>query len=128
MLAGLSEWLDAYGAAWESRDAEAFGDLFTEDGIYHWGPFGARLRGRIMIRESFAEAVEAQQNVEFGYEVMTATQRGGIARWWCSFDRPADDSHERCEGIFRLAFDDEGLCQSLEQWWNSETTPSNAAT
>jgi ketosteroid isomerase-like protein len=120
VLAGLTEWLDAYGKAWEELDAEAASALFTEDAVYQWGPFGRRLRGRLMIREAWAEAVETQRNVKFGYEVITATGSGGIARWWSSADLPADGVRSRTEGIFRLAFDETGLCTSLEEWFNSE--------
>jgi ketosteroid isomerase-like protein len=123
VLAGLTEWLDAYGAAWAARDAVAASELFTEDALYQSGPFGRRLRGRLMIREAWAEAMEEQDSVSFDYEVLTATQRGGIVRWWSSADFPARGTRERDEGIFRLAFDDSGLCTSLEEWWNSETEP-----
>lgn len=128
MLAGLTEWLDAYGQAWEARDAEAASDLFTEDAVYQWGPFGRKLRGRVMIREAWAEAVEEQQNVSFGYEVLTASARGGIVRWWCSADLPTRGVRESDEGIFRLAFDETGLCKSFEEWWNSAEEPLEAAT
>jgi ketosteroid isomerase-like protein len=123
VLAGLTEWLDAYGRAWEDADGEAAAELFTEDAVYQWGPFGRRLRGRVMIREAWAEAVETQANLKFGYEVMSSTARGGIVRWWAAFDAPADAKHVRLEGVFRLAFDDEGLCTSLEEWWNRAEDP-----
>jgi hypothetical protein len=128
VLAGLTEWLDAYGKAWEDRDPEAAAELFTEDAVYQWGPFGRRLRGRVMIREAWAEAVETQANVEFGYEVLTASARGGIVRWWVGADDPTRTVRERAEGIFRLAFDESGLCTSLEEWWNATEEPIDAAT
>ena len=128
MLAGLTEWLDAYGKAWEERDADQAADLFTEDAAYQWGPFGRKLRGRVMIREAWAEAVEDQQNIEFGYEVLTATGRGGLVRWWCAADIPSRRVRETDEGIFRLAFDESGLCTSLEEWFNSKEEPLDAAT
>ena len=128
MLAGLTEWLDAYGRAWEDRDAEAAARLFTEDAVYQWGPFGRRLRGRVMIREAWAEAVEDQENIDFGYEVLTATARSGIARWWCAADIGERAVRVRDEGIFRLAFDETGLCTSLEEWFNSTEEPLNSAT
>ena len=115
MLAGLSEWLDAYGAAWESRDPEAATELFSEDAVYQWGPFAQRLRGPVMIREAWAEALEtAPQSAEFGYEILAATNRGGIVRWW------RKSNGEQLEGIFRLAFDETGQCKSLQVWWNSD--------
>jgi hypothetical protein len=128
VLAGLTEWLDAYGRAWEERDPDQAAELFTEDALYQWGPFGRKLRGRIMIREAWADAVEQQANVKFGYEVLTATGSGGLARWWCTADLPAEKVHSRTEGIFRLSFDESGLCTSLEEWWNSTDEPLEAAT
>jgi ketosteroid isomerase-like protein len=128
VLAGLTEWLDAYGRAWETRDPEAAAALFTEDAVYQWGPFGRKLRGQLMIREAWAEAVETQANVKFGYEVMTASHRGGIVRWWTSMDVPSEGVRSRIEGIFRLVFDETGLCTSLEEWWNSTDEPLEAGT
>ena len=128
MLAGLSEWLDAYGKAWEARDADAAGVLFTDDALYQWGPFGRKLRGRPTIREAIADAVEQQENVKFGYEVLSASARGGLVRWWCSFDLPARGMRESNEGIFRIRFDDEGLCRSLEEWSNASEKPLDVAT
>lgn len=128
MLSGLSEWLDAYGKAWEAGDPQAACDLFTEDAVFQWGPFGRKLRGRVMIREAWAEAHEQQDNAAFGYEVLTATQRGGIVRWWCSAEVAAEQLRIHTEGIFRLAFDEDGLCRSLDEWFNSQSEPLDAGT
>jgi hypothetical protein len=125
--AGVSEWLDEYGKAWEERDSHAAASLFTEDAVYQWGPFGRKLRGRVMIREAWAEAVEQQENIAFGYEVLTASDRAGLVRWWCAADLPAERVRSRVEGIFRLAFDESGLCTSLEEWWNSTDEPLDRA-
>ena len=123
MKAGLTDWLDDYGRAWRDRDADAAAELFSEDAVYQWGPFGRRLRGRPLIRAAWAEATETQANVEFGYEVLSASQDGGLVRWWSAYDVPERERHVRNEGIFRLMFDDDGLCQSLEEWWNSDEAP-----
>jgi ketosteroid isomerase-like protein len=128
VLAGLTQWLDAFGGAWEERDPQAAADLFTEDAVYQWGPFGRRLRGRVMIREAWAETLEQQENISFGYEVMDATGGGGIARCWCTFEKPAEHLRRRREGVLRLAFDEEGLCTSLEEWWSDSEEPLDAAT
>jgi SnoaL-like domain len=125
--AGLTDWLDDYGRAWRERDADAAADLFAEDAIYQWGPFGEKLHGRPLIRAAWAEATESQENVEFGYEVLSATQRGGLVRWWSAYDDAARERHVRNEGVFRLAFDDDGLCKSLEEWWNSDESPLDGA-
>jgi hypothetical protein len=125
--AGLSEWLDEYGRAWEASNPDAAAELFTEDAVYQSGPFGRRLRGRLMIREAWAEAVEEQQDVEFGYEVLSASATGGIARWWRSAVYPERNLRARDEGILRLAFDEQGLCENFEEWWNSAEEPLDSA-
>lgn len=127
MRAGLTEWLDDYGRAWEERDADAAASLFTEDAVYQWGPFGRRLRGRPVIREALAEATDEQRNIKFGYEVLSASARGGIVRWWVSADMPAQRVHSKNEGIFRIAFDQSGLCKSFEEWYNSTEEPLDTA-
>ena len=113
MLAGLSEWLDAYGSALEARDAQAASELFTEDAAYQWGPFAQKLRGRVMIREAAAEALEDKQAISFGYEVLTASNRGGLVRWWMKADE------QQLEGILKLVFEETGLCSDLKAWWNA---------
>jgi hypothetical protein len=125
--AGLTEWLDAYGRAWRERDAQAAADLFSEDAVYQWGPFGKRLRGRPLIREAWAEATERQLGVDFGYEVMATTARSGLVRWWSAYDQPERETRVRLEGVFRLAFDEDGLCRSLEEWFNSDEAPLDGA-
>jgi hypothetical protein len=123
----LTEWLDAYGRAWEERDPGAAAELFAEEAVYQWGPFGKRLRGRPLIREAWAEATESQRNVEFGYEVLSATGRGGLVRWWSAYDHAGEEVRVRLEGIFRLAFDDDFMCTSLEEWFNSDEAPLDGA-
>src|SRR3954447_13130113 len=127
MRAGLSEWLYAYGDAWTKRDPDCAASLFSEDAMYQWGPFGKKLRGRPVIREAWAEATERQENVEFGYEVMSASSRGGLVRWWCGYDHTEHGTRVQVEGVFRLAFDDEGLCNSLEEWFNGTEEPLDGA-
>jgi SnoaL-like protein len=125
--AGLSEWLDDYGRAWEQRDADAAAELFTEDAVYQWGPFGRKLRGRPVIREAWAEALDDQRNITFGYEVLSASDRGGIVRWWVGADLPDRGVHSRNEGIFRILFDESGLCERFEEWYNSDEEPLDGA-
>jgi ketosteroid isomerase-like protein len=125
--AGLTEWLDDYGRAWQERDADAAASLFTEDAVYQWGPFGRKLRGRPVIREAWAEATDDQRNITFGYEVLSASARGGIVRWWVAADLPARAVRSRNEGIFRIAFDETGLCKSFEEWFNSTEEPLETA-
>ena len=128
MPAGLTEWLEQYGRAWEARDPDAAAALFTDDAVYQWGPFGRRLEGRDAIREAWDAATSTQRNIKFGYEVMASSAGGGIARWWVGADLPDSGVHARNEGVFRMAFDEAGLCTSFEEWFNSDEQPLGSAT
>ena len=50
-------WLDAYGRAWETRDANTVADLFSDDAAYHETPFVEPWRGPKSSGHRFAEQV-----------------------------------------------------------------------
>jgi uncharacterized protein (TIGR02246 family) len=114
----LSEWLDNYRLAWESRDAEAVGKLFTEDATYQETPFTRPMRGREAIREYWSRVVvAAQEQIRFGHEVLGITGANAIAHWWASFVRVSSKTRVSLDGIFLLTFDTAGLCKELREWW-----------
>ena len=77
---GLRSWLGEYGRAWENRDAAAAGELFTDDASYRESPFDEPVRGRAAIIEYWSDNVKSQEEIRFDYEILSATERGGIAR------------------------------------------------
>ena len=95
-LEELDRWLDVYGRAWERQDVDAFVACFTEDAVYQWGPFGDPLRGHAEIRARTAEAIAAQEDIQFGHEPLAITPDGrGMARWWVSGARRGCDRGAR---------------------------------
>jgi ketosteroid isomerase-like protein len=115
----LATWLEAYKRAWEERDPQAAADLFTEDGLYAWGPFEEPMRGREAIRARWAEVTAAQSEVRFGSEPLGIVDAGGVARWWCSFN--VDTLRIELDGIFLVALTSDGLCSEFREWWNERT-------
>jgi hypothetical protein len=116
----IERWLDAYGQAWQRRDADAAASLFSEDASYQWGPFEEPLRGRDAIRERWALATGGQADVSFGSEPLALTESVAVARWWVSFVRPVSSTMVELDGIFLLKFTAEGSCCSqLREWWNN---------
>lgn len=119
----LESWLRSYGEAWETRDGDAAARLFTEDAAYQWGPFEEPLRGRPAIRERWGQATAGQDEVEFGFELLTAMGATAVAEWWCAFVRPKEALRRNLRGIFLLRFTEDGLCSELREWWNAEEHP-----
>lgn len=123
----LEEWLAAYGEAWERKDTGAFVGLFSPDARYHWTPFEAAKRGREALAEAFDAAVARQRGISFGSEVLSVAEGVGIAHWRCSFDRVETGDRVRLDGIFRMEFDEDGLCRSFREWWHSDEKVGRAA-
>jgi ketosteroid isomerase-like protein len=120
----LTTWLESYKQAWEQRDADAAANLFTEDGVYAWGPFEEPMRGRDAIRARWAEVTAVQRDVAFGFEALGAVASGGVARWWCTF--AVEQVRIELNGIFLVVLTEEGLCSDFREWWNERTSDVEA--
>jgi SnoaL-like protein len=118
--AAFKSWLDAYGQAWENRNAEAAAALYTEDGTYQVTPFLEPLRGRKAIFEYWSEVTRTEENVRFGYEILVSNAGLSIARWSASFVIVPQGLQTKLDGIFLISLDEEGRCKSLREWWHKQ--------
>lgn len=125
----MRSWLDRYGMAWEDQDADAAAGLFTEDGVYAWGPFSEPIIGRAAIHRAWRTATsQNQEDTSFGYELLAITEDGrGIARWWASMIALPKRIHARMEGIFLIQLDERGSCVSFREWWNEDPPATGAS-
>jgi ketosteroid isomerase-like protein len=53
-MSELSNWLEAYGAAWETRDADAAAKIFSEDATYRVTPYEEPHKGRSGVHDYWA--------------------------------------------------------------------------
>lgn len=116
----FKSWLEAYGRAWTERNAQAAADLFAEDGTYQITPFVEPVRGRSAIFDYWSQVAETERDIQFGYEILAATREAGIARWWASFLIIPQQLQTKLDGIFLIAFDGDGRCKSLREWWHKD--------
>lgn len=114
------EWVQSYGKAWEGRDPESAGKLFTRDALYYWTPFDEPKTGREGIAAAWREATSRQRNVQFSFEVLAVTGRTGIARWHTALERRATARRVELDGILAAEFDDDSaLCRVFREWWHT---------
>jgi hypothetical protein len=118
--AAFKSWLEAYGRAWQDRNAQAAADLFAQDGTYQITPFVEPMRVRPAILEYWSNVVRTQQDIRFGYEILAVTQDIGIARWWASFLIVPQRLQTKLDGIFLITLSADGRCRSLREWWHKE--------
>jgi hypothetical protein len=116
----FASWLDAYGRAWENRDAQGAADLFAENGTYQVAPFLEPMRGKPAILEYWTNVARTEQDIRFGYEILAVSAEQGIARWWASFVIIPPGLRTKLNGIFLICLDDHGFCKSLREWWHKQ--------
>ena len=114
----FKSWLDSYGRAWMKRDPEAAAALYASGGTYQVTPFQDPLGGRKAIFDYWAEVARTQEQIQFDYEILAVTADHGIATWWASFVRVPPGLETKLHGIFLIALDSGGRCQSLREWWH----------
>ncbi len=116
----FENWLQAYGAAWQAKDASAFAALFEEDGLYYWTPFEDPKKGRDEIAAAFSDAVANQQDIDFGARLLYVQAQLGAAHWSCAFTRTNTGERVHLDGIFVVQFNDKGSALSFREWWHSD--------
>jgi len=114
----FASWLNAYGRAWTSRDPQAAADLFTEDGTYQVTPFLEPIRTKQAILDYWTHITQTEQDIQFGYDILSVTPEQGIARWWASFVIVPHGLRTKLDGIFLVSLDENGRCRSLREWWH----------
>ena len=116
----LEAWLAAYGRAWKHRDPEAAAELFTGDATYHETPFDEPMVGGAEIVEYWSGVPRSQEDVHFTYEILAATQGGGIAHWRANFVRVPSRVPVKLDGILLVKLNDDGLCEEFREWWHKQ--------
>lgn len=124
--AALEQWLARYGAAWESKDAQAAARLFTADARYQETPFAEPFAGRDEIREYWSNVTAGQRDIDFESEVVAVDGAVGVAHWNVTFAAGEDDGRVELDGVFVLTFDSQGLCSELREWWHMRAPSAQA--
>jgi ketosteroid isomerase-like protein len=109
----VKTWLDRYVQAWRSYDADAIGDLFSEDAVYAYHPYDAEpLRGRDAIVAGWRRDRDEPGSWEARYEVALIEGDRAIARGETRYANGPSFSN-----LFELQFDEAGRCVSFVEWY-----------
>ena len=113
-------WLNALGRAWETRDADAAADLFTENATYYEDPFNPPFRGRDAIRRYWSDLPQEQGDIAVKLDPLEVTLYTGVARWTATFTRLHSGHRAHLEGVLIASFD-EGLSRAhtFREWWHA---------
>jgi len=100
------------------RDPAAATALYAENATYQVTPFDEPFRGRDAIYEYWDGVAKTQERIQFDFEILAVAAQQGIARWWASFVRVPPGGETKLDGVFLIALNSDGRCQSLREWWH----------
>ena len=78
----FNEWLEKYLRPQEQRSADKIKEIFTEDGVYWWGPYGEPRHGVDAIYEHHRNALSHQEDIHYSYDILATTEAYGLARFY----------------------------------------------
>jgi nuclear transport factor 2 (NTF2) superfamily protein len=120
-------WVDAHDAAWRANDPQMIGDLFTDDGIYHLGPFEGPWRGyrgpiigRQAIEEAWSTAFDPDERFDATAEVVAIDGRRAVVRRTITYEGASREPAARYGCVWVLDFDDDGRCREYQEWFVEE--------
>jgi hypothetical protein len=117
-------WIAAHDAAWRANDATAIGALFSEDGIYHLGPFegpwrgvDGPFRGRAAIVAGWLAGADTSERFSATTEILAVVGRRAIVSREITYLSPDDHPVERYGCVWLLDFDGAGRCREYQEWF-----------
>lgn len=116
MPANLSDWVETYRQAWESKDAEAVAALFTPEGTYRSNIFEEPHRGQEGVGEYWrsVSSVQSDATVRMGNPFVDGS-RVAVEFWT---NMKVDGEEVTLPGCLLLEFTNDGLCTSLREYWH----------
>ena len=120
MAARINEWIEAYGRAWEERDANAAAVLFADDAVYKDHPLGPPHLGSAGVHKYWSDVTATQSDVavRFGSPVVSSDERRAAVEFWVNMASAGSDV--TLTGILMLRFEPGGRCEELREAWHFE--------
>jgi hypothetical protein len=115
MVIDVETWVERYAGAWVDMDAEAAAALFTDDATYRSFIFDEPHVGRDGVRSYWSEVTSTQSDVQVRMGRPIFEGRRAAVEFWTNMQ--SDGADVTLVGCLLLIFDDEGSCQSLDEYY-----------
>jgi ketosteroid isomerase-like protein len=109
------DWLEAYQAAFETGNGDAFTGLFSDDAEFVLDPFEPPLVGSNAIRAYLLDASGSQTQTDLTIERHWVSGPTILAAWHASYVRTSDRAHLREAGFLTAEIRAE-RCIRLRRW------------
>jgi hypothetical protein len=116
VAAEISEWVERYRVAWETRDPGAAAALFTSDATYQSDIFQEPHQGREGVRDYWQSVTSTQSEVQVQMGRPFVDGRRVAVEFWTKMK--VDGQDVTLPGCLLLDFDDNWLCRRLREYWH----------
>ena len=117
-------WLERHDAAWRAADAAAIRELFSEDAIYHTGPWDepwrgipGPFRGRDGIAEGWLAGGIEGERFEIWTDIAAIEGRRAVVRRRLTYFQPDCSVESRWDTLWVIDFDADGRCAEYQEWY-----------
>ena len=119
----FTQWLQAYGDAWEQSDPDSIVKLFSPDTKYFETPYAQPLVGYAALHDYWTKgARDSQTDITFSAESLFVGKSEGFAHWRASFTRKRTGRRVHLDGTLQAKFDDDLQCTEFREWWHRKET------
>jgi ketosteroid isomerase-like protein len=108
----VQAWLDRYIDAWQTYDATAIGELFSEDASFAYHPYDEPLRGRAAIVEDWLSEPDEPGSWEARYAPLLIDGDRAITTGETRYTNGRTFSN-----LWELRFDADGRCSAYVEWF-----------
>jgi len=112
------QWVERYGRAWETADADEIVDLFTPDASYRSSVFREPYLGHDAIRAYWQRGAGNQREVVVTMGRPVITDDRVAVEWWTTMIDP-DEGELTLPGCLLLRFAPDGRCRDLWEYWQT---------
>jgi ketosteroid isomerase-like protein len=115
---GFAAWLERYVAAWRSYDAQAIGDLFSEDATYRFHPQDEPVRGREAIVADWLQSPDAPGSWRCDYAPYAVDGDRAVMHGRTEyFAADGETVDRRFYNVWLCAFDGDGRCTDFTEYY-----------
>jgi hypothetical protein len=114
----LQHWLDRYGDAWRTYDAQAIGDLFAENATYRYRPYDPAITGRDAIVADWRADQDAPGSWTAHYEPYAIDGDRAVAIGETRYTNPDGSLRDLYFNLWALRFDGDGRCADFVEYYN----------
>jgi SnoaL-like domain len=130
----VAGWLDRYVEAWLSYDRGQIGDLFSEDAVCRYYPYGEPVVGRDAVIDSWLAEGEYTDwdrdepgTYEASYRPVAVESDVAVAVGTSGYrDQPGGEIKRVYHNCFVMRFDGDGRCAEFTEWFMQEPEKPDA--